>query len=59
MLPLSFPKISYVDGSTVLFLHQVKHHPLVRVQNVLCADHKKLINGKKQVLMVNFKHTSV
>ena len=32
---------------------------LVRLQNVICADHKKLIKGKKRVLMMNFKHASI
>ena len=47
-----------VDVSTILFLAVPKScikHQLVQLQNVICADHKKLIKGKKRVLMMNFK----
>ena len=63
MLPLSYPHINYVDGSAVLFLqcqNIVTHHPLVRlIQTVVSADHKKLIKGKKRVIMMNLKHASM
>ena len=50
LLLLSYPPIHHVDISTVLFLAVPKpriKHPQVQLQNVVCADHKKLIKGKK------------
>ena len=62
MLLLSYPHMNRVDFSTILFLALPKSHikhQLVQLQNVVCADHKKLIEGIKQVLMMNFKLASV
>ena len=42
--------MNHVDVSTILFLAVPKpriKHSLVQLQNVVCADHKKLIKGKK------------
>ena len=50
MVLLSYPHMNHVDVSIVLFLAMSKSrikHPLVQLQNVVCADHKKLIKGKK------------
>ena len=62
MLLLSYPHMNRVDILTILFLALSKScikHQLVQLQNVICADHKKLIKGMKQVLMMNFKLASV
>ena len=61
MLLLSYPHMKCVDVSTILFLAVSKSrikHQLVQLQNVVCADHKMLIKGMKQVLM-NFKLASM
>ena len=42
--------MNHVGVLTVLFLEVPKpriEHPLVQLQNVVCADKKKLIKGKK------------
>ena len=60
MLPLSYSHINYVDSLTVLQCQSlVNHRPQVRLQNVVCADHKKLIKGKKRLLMMTIKHATV
>ena len=64
MLLLSYPHMNHVEVSTILFLavpkSRIKHQlHVVQLQYVVCADHKKLIKGKKRVLMMNFKLASV
>ena len=42
--------MNYKEVSTVLFLAATKprlKHPLVKLQKIVCADHKQLIKGKK------------
>ena len=51
MLLLSLsPHMNHVDVSTILLLAVPKSrikHPLVQLQNIVYADHKKLIKDKK------------